>query len=96
MPHCGLTAAGRTVPFPILLGGAMPRKVSELNAIYPTDCAHLLSVRDRYAHWNYEIHTGYIRYHQCPTNAKTERRNGLFIVLECEGFERVEAQPVSA
>lgn len=33
---------------------------------------------------------------QCPTSAKTERRNGLFIVLECEGFEQVEAEPVTA
>ena len=33
---------------------------------------------------------------QCPTSAKTERRNGLLFVLECDEHAPIEAEPVTA
>lgn len=40
----------------------MPNKVSELNAVHPTDCPVLMQVRTDYADWNFGYHKGYIRY----------------------------------
>lgn len=41
----------------------MPRNVSELSGIYPTDCPTLNKVRDLFGHWNWTLTpSGYIRY----------------------------------
>lgn len=42
----------------------MPHKVSELNDIYPTDCAILQAVRSEYAEWNWLYEHNYIRYNK--------------------------------
>lgn len=40
----------------------MPKKVHELSNLHPSSCPHLVSVRQRFARWNWMIDNGYIRY----------------------------------
>ena len=42
----------------------MPRKVSELNDLFPTDCPHVRQVRLEYAEWNWLPSDSYIRYYK--------------------------------
>jgi hypothetical protein len=62
----------------------MPRKVSELNSIYPTDDLTLLKIRELYAHWNWVLSHSYITYHLGDARLSEHRLMGQ-VLYGCIG-----------